>query len=274
MTLLVAWAALDSKKKGPEVSSIYFATDSRYSWLDGKHNDYCQKTFYSKKYPELFAFCGDVNFPKRAIKDVIGEIDSTVYFNNMLTFENKMKFVENSLKKSRSKYEKELVEKFTILYGTRVSYYDFHVARFCGFQDNKKIISEEISLSTKSNSHIIYKDGSGKEDFENKWLELYGTQKSNSVRTSRAVYQCITDVLNITKAPTVGPIPQMIGLYRKGEGKKFGLYRNNHFFINGADVTDQISMRKEGKIEWRNDNFERVNPTTGAILPNAQHQPK
>ena len=32
MTLLVAWAGADCKKRGSRTSSLYFATDSRISW--------------------------------------------------------------------------------------------------------------------------------------------------------------------------------------------------------------------------------------------------
>ena len=32
MTLLVAWAGADCKKRGSRTSSLYFASDSRISW--------------------------------------------------------------------------------------------------------------------------------------------------------------------------------------------------------------------------------------------------
>lgn len=45
MTLLVAWAGADCKKRGSRTSSLYFATDSRISWNKKNGYDGQQKVF-------------------------------------------------------------------------------------------------------------------------------------------------------------------------------------------------------------------------------------
>lgn len=58
MTLVVGWAALDDKKVGKTVASIYFTSDSRYTYLTSSKaaafNDKGQKVFGSKNSPEIF----------------------------------------------------------------------------------------------------------------------------------------------------------------------------------------------------------------------------
>ena len=77
MTLIVSWAALDCKNNGPSVASIYFASDSRFSWkLSKQINDYGQKVFGCTNMPEIFAFCGDVVCPKTFIEKIVIQIDS------------------------------------------------------------------------------------------------------------------------------------------------------------------------------------------------------
>ncbi|MEP2508894.1 MAG: hypothetical protein ABJH72_06030 [Reichenbachiella sp.] len=63
MTLIISWIGVDDKKDGKEISSIYIASDSRYTWGKAKRYDYGLKVFGSSKHPEIFGFCGDVLFP-------------------------------------------------------------------------------------------------------------------------------------------------------------------------------------------------------------------
>ena len=66
MTLIVSGAGLDCKKEGNKVSSIYFASDSRFSWIEGNRYrkfDEGVKVLCSLRHPYIFANCGDVTFP-------------------------------------------------------------------------------------------------------------------------------------------------------------------------------------------------------------------
>ncbi len=59
MTLIISWIGVDDKKTGKEISSLYIASDSRYSTGPKTKFDYGIKVFGSSKYPEIFGFCGD-----------------------------------------------------------------------------------------------------------------------------------------------------------------------------------------------------------------------
>ena len=71
MTLIVAWIGVDDKKKGKEISSLYIASDSRYSTGVKDKFDFGIKVFGASKYPEIFGFCGDVLFPSMILGQII-----------------------------------------------------------------------------------------------------------------------------------------------------------------------------------------------------------
>jgi hypothetical protein len=97
------------------------------------------------------------------------------------------------------------------------------------------------------------------------------TAKNNSHRTSRGVYHCLSKTLNEIKDPKTGGLPQIKGLFREKNLRIFGVIVGNKKYIYGKESTGSIDP---SKIEWRNENFERMNPETLKILEGAQRQPK
>ena len=67
-----------------------------------------------------------------------------------------------------------------------------------------------------------------------------------------------------------GGCPQLIGLYRNGQVQPYGIIRNRRRYFQGREVDDSNQL---DNIEWRNDNFERMNPHTMRLLIGAQPQP-
>ena len=64
MILIAAWVGVDCKKEVNKVSSIYFASDSRFLWGNNSLKyDEDIKVFCSLKHPYIFRYCGDVLFP-------------------------------------------------------------------------------------------------------------------------------------------------------------------------------------------------------------------
>src|SRR2546425_10390322 len=95
MTLIISWIGVDDKKEGKSTSSIYIASDSRYSWGSAGIYDYGIKVFGSTRYPEIFGFCGDVLFPSLVLGQMIPQIDAGIIIDDKDSGETKnRKFVD------------------------------------------------------------------------------------------------------------------------------------------------------------------------------------
>lgn len=266
MTLIVSWIGVDDKKDGKSIASIYFASDSRYSWGNEGKYDYGIKVFGSSRHPEIFGFCGDVLFPSIVLGQMISQIDLGLLIQDADSGELKNKKVFNFIKSSFEKYPKDkIVETFTILHATRINK-NFKCYRTF-YNSDKKLDNKEIELPNISTK--IYCGGSGESDFNKNWLE-WNKSKHNNFRTSRGVYHCLNKTLRETKDPKTGGLPQIVGLYRNKNARLFGIIANNKKYIYGKESFDDINSTK---IEWRNENFERMNPETLKILEGAQRQP-
>jgi len=72
------------------------------------------------------------------------------------------------------------------------------------------------------------------------------------------------------KDPRTGGLPQIVGLYRNRNARLFGIVEEEKKYIYGKESSEDINSTS---IEWRNGNFERMNPETLKILEGAQRQP-
>ena len=273
MTLIVAWAGLDCKPKKKAVASIYFAADSRYSWSSGKINDFGQKVFGCISSPEIFALCGDVCFPKMIIQKSIGLIDDDHFFEETETADSKAQKIDGLIRGKLADYDKKLiVQDFHIFFGTRIKG-EFHVFRYDYNKTNGQLYTSEVSLPTE-HSDIVLCEGTGKDDFKNHWQ--YYNEKNINHRTSRAVYQCMYETLSMTEEKTVGRIPQLVGLYRKGYCRFFGVINKGKRYYFGHDGIKEISNKEISglpQVEWRNYCFEITDPYTMELKRGAQAQP-
>lgn len=268
MTLLAAWVGVDCKKDGNKISSIYFAADSRFSWGDTKLSpvyDEGMKVFCSLHYPYIFAYCGDVLFPLHTLERIIYKIDCGLFFEQPKdNFITKLSSVANEIGSSLVNYPNPKPS-FSILFASRESYYDFHLGEIKSEKGN--INCEEIKLPNKS--QIVYTGGSGKSDFKCVEEQLIKDRNLNE-GTSRFCFHCIAKTINDYESPTVGGAPQLVGLYRKGNGIIFGVEYNGERYILGKRTN---YMPEYLHIEWRNSNFERLNPKTLKLQEGAQAQP-
>jgi hypothetical protein len=76
MSLVISWVAKDNHG----FSSVYLASDSRAN-SNNKKFDSCRKIFYSKNYPEIIGYCGDVLFPSMIINSLIDMMDNNLLFS-------------------------------------------------------------------------------------------------------------------------------------------------------------------------------------------------
>ncbi len=275
MTLIVSWAALDCKNNGPSVASIYFASDSRFSWkLSKQINDYGQKVFGCTNMPEIFAFCGDVVCPKTFIEKIVIQIDSMHFFSDEMNGHEKSMLIYHNFCCYLEKYEKQkIVENFQMFYGTRACD-GFHIFKFDYNKKLDRVKYLEYTLPNKY-SDIVICEGSGKNDFNKLWAYHYG-EKNFNYRTSRAVYQCLYETLSTTEEWTVGRIPQIVGLYRKFNSRFYGIIHNGKRYCIGSEGIVEVNdsaVVNFLNVEWRNECFEIADPNCMKRMEGAQPQP-
>ena len=67
--------------------------------------------------------------------------------------------------------------------------------------------------------------------------------------------------------PRSGGAPQLVGLYREGAARSFGVIFNNERYLFGLPVNLDAEWEN---VEWRNELFERCNAESKTVLEGAQ----
>ncbi len=260
MTLLMGWVGVDNHG----ITSLYIGADSRYSWGAKAVNDGCVKVFGCSKEPHIFGFCGDVTFATNVIHHVVSQIDSGILLTSCNDSREVLHWVSAVVDSGLNRWPKNLLSKTVIFHGFRLSTYVFGFAKYK--IENGRLQSELLNLPKESG--VIDCEGSGKSDFTTRLNIL--TDKDNDYRTCRLMYNLLQEAIEQTSNYSVGGVPQIVGLYRKFNARNFGILKNGHLYFNGACVDGDSNLEN---IEWRNDNFERVDTYSMGLLPGAQRQP-
>ena len=269
MTTLLSWTGIDTH--GP--ASIYIASDSRISWGANHSWDVGRKVFSSRKFPEIFGYCGSVSFPIQILGQLIELIDSGLLFDGTETESIKLEKVTREIERSYMQLPTSQKGSCEILYAFRVGLKmrsSFHFSRI-KIHDSC-IIPEYIELPEQSG--LIVSSGSGKTSLNawyEKWVGLPFKDPHNTGRTSRNVFGAFCDSLKSGKDPCSGGAPQLVGMYRNGPGIGFGVIYDNKRYLNGIEVPESSALNE---IEWRNNLFERCCGESMKILGKAQRQPK
>lgn len=268
MTLIASWVAMDDNKEGKLPSSIYLASDSRITYLDSNghpmgNEDDKQKIFISLKRPEMFAICGDYCNCVRIIKSLIQIIDSDD--GEGWTFdavEEKIQYLTEYF----NKYVHKLKCKSSILYGTKIGL-ELFLFRFI-FENNSVSVSP-VPLGKLS--QVVSRDGSGEEDFDNSWLNFNENSVAfNEADTSRGAFRCIYEAIKTSSDVFVGGKMQAAVIYRGHNAPHpIGIYYNNDCYVFGKKFIAETNSI----VEYRNSEFEIVDPQTGKIAEGAQRQP-
>jgi len=267
MTLIVSWIGVDQKKNGNRISSLYIASDSRFSWGKSGKYDYGVKVFGCVNSPEIFGFCGDVLFPSNLINQLITQIDNGIFFYDTDCEKIKSKKIFDFISEAITLYPNfALTQNFTIIHGTRISQ-EFSLHKYLYDCKIRKFTYNQIDLPLFSTK--VFSGGSGAKEF-NVDFEHFEKESHNEYRTSRGVYQCLIKTLNKIKDIYTGGNPQIIGLYRNKNSILLGSVFEEKLYLYGREYLQNVNA---DNIEWRNENFERTNPNTGKILKGAQKQP-
>jgi len=184
VTSLAAWVAVDSRLP----SSFYLASDSRISFDGRPPFDAARKLFASSQYPDLFAYCGAVDFPFPVLEQALKQIDSGRLFSRddgatarNQKFEALLKSLTYPLKKGG----------FTVLHAARdgegmnVTFFLWSIE----WAAEKGWFNEPLDLPIES--ALVLSAGSGGtviREHNRKWRELLP-------RTSRSVFSAFCDAL-------------------------------------------------------------------------------
>ncbi len=273
MTLIASWVATDDKPTGKKISAVYFCADSRFSWTPtGKIYDMGKKVFTCKSFPEIFCFCGDVEFPTNTIYSLIDEIENGVMFSTDADIQTKKIIIAGFISQALENYPKDVLAQFFHIYHATCIRQEFYITKYS--YEGQGIQVYDLPLPAVST--LVFSAGSGKSLFEKNWRAA-NQSSVNEQFTSRNVYNCFSTTVDEAglhpknrNLSMVGGSPQMVGLYRTGKTQLFGIVKNGVRYINGHKVDYNLSLNN---IEWRNDNFERVDPQTMELMAGAQPQP-
>lgn len=268
MSLIVSWIGIDTHG----ITSAYIASESRITWPDGNHFDHCKKVYASSRYPELFGYAGDVQFPSIVLSQIITMIDSNMLFTQEMSCHEKNKLVFEKILYTLGNYPDEMgknqvqiihISRDTIVHG----YPSFHQYVLKYKRGTKPKISEN---SIPAKSDILEVLGSGKAEYMDNYNSKY--KKSSKAQTSKNVFHCFIHTLDHTTDTTFGGPPQLVGLYRKPltAGINFGIiYKRKRYFL-GMEIPQKGAFDQG---EWRNSNFELCSGITKKRLPTAKARP-
>jgi hypothetical protein len=266
MTLIVAWAALDKKGQEYDVSAMYILSESRISWGEGNIWDNGRKIFHFQNHPDILGYCGDVLFTTQVLSQIITLGDAGLLFKHEETFSIKSQIIFNQISALLLNYpESKLFPSFSIIHCGKTVKGTFECKLF-NWEKGGAFSTKVLSVSNFADRIIAL--GSGATEFERFYFDRY---KSYERKSSREIYQLFIDTLSNIKDTKCGGPPQLAGVYRGDIAKTFGIIIDNKRYVLGMEIMERTDF---GKIEWRNELFERCSPITNQILPNAQRQPK
>ncbi|AIE85676.1 hypothetical protein OP10G_2308 [Fimbriimonas ginsengisoli Gsoil 348] len=252
MSSLVCWAGVDSRG----TASIYIATDSRVSLVkstDGKAPrtkwDCGQKAYASPQTTWIFGCVGHGFFAAQIIPRVQSYLEA-IDAQGLTTearVEAACKFAANAMVSAPTFGEDEI----RIVMATREADKRFRVFQMICVPGG----ATWIELPLPSTSEIIFIDGSGS-TFIVKALAKW--RETSAANTTRAIYSALCDALLHQKRDpySEGP-PQLVGIYRIGSARSFGVIWRGHRYFHGIKVDDPIPT-----VDWRNELFEVCDPST------------
>lgn len=263
MTSLAASISYDSRGQ----CGLYFIADSRISWGDSKkHWDHACKTFSAKNSPDIFAYVGSAFLPVTLIPQVIQLLDMGCFPESLTSPENKHKKIIETISSSLKAMTYKENYGFKIIHGTRlhIGMQSEFMLWITAFKGDGTVHSDKLEIIYKDYSYFTTVLGSG----ENNVKISQQSETFNNIKgTSRRAIHLFCEELNSgTDALSGGP-PQMVGLYRIGNGRNFGFIWNKKKYISGMET---FSMQDWNSIDWRNSAFEICDGETGNRKPKAK----
>ena len=248
-------------------SACYLVSDSKITWPSGAQWNAAQKLFVAERSPDIFGYCGDVQFPTLALRQVVEQADRGLLFPVGASASVRHTAIANALSVASHAYPAHGVGTSTIVHFSRDGQggsAEFRLWRL-DWSQARPLTSVQLELPTES--VLAASLGSGSPvliDRNNAWRKAQG-------RTARGIFSSFCEAISSGKDPYSGGAPQLVGLYPKWNGLIFGTVFEGQRFIAGSEVPAGANVQP---FEWRNELFERVDPLTLQRLQGAQRQPK
>lgn len=260
MTTLIVWTSKDDHGR----SAIRLGADSRFTLDDRKPIktwDYGNKLFASSRYPDMFGYSGHVIFASSAIAQVCAASDAGLIKRSQSPEERAGQFramIADAFKALPSHPKNGT----TVLYCTRdgaEGTSDFSCWRLDFLVSGESTVSA-IDLGLPKDIRVE-SFGTGAEHF-NKHFRVRSQLEHG--RSTMAVYWTLAEVIGQPEDPFTGGLPQLAVISRKHSARPVGVLHNEKLSILGLEQSPErlvtgISM------EWRNDNFEQINPVTRQV---------
>lgn len=265
MTCLVSWIAADIN--GP--SAIYIASDSRISWASFFRWNYAKKVYALANTPDILGYCGDVLFTSQVLAQACNIADSGTLFDLDASCEEKFSKIAEVIKCVFEDYPNSKKESFSIIHCSRDdSIRDCNYKFMCHVLSwSKKNGWQEESINIPCISDKLGAFGSGAKFYNN----LYINYKPHLGGLSAGFFTTLCDVINRKLDFKTGGAPQLVGIYKNGPSKTFGVIFRGQRFLLGCKA-DPLSS--PGAVEWRNEQFERCDPLTLTVMAGAKKQPR
>jgi hypothetical protein len=255
VTSIACWPGVDSRGQ----TSLYVASDSRFSWRGGACDER-QKTFVSSTSLDIFAFCGAVAVPVQ----VLNKIEADGLPAGLSAHERHQRLLDGLRVVLGQPFAKP-VEPFTILHGSRdganmTAHFSLHRVDCL-----PSAVLLDTSHDMPAHSSLAISIGTGQTIVErqyHKWME------SGAGRTSRAVFSAFCDALQSAKDPMSGGAPQLVALVRSGPAHHIGVITRGVRCTRGRPVA--LDGSQDLPTLWRNTLFERCDPVTMQVLAGAQ----
>ena len=139
----------------------------------------------------------------------------------------------------------------------------FH-ARLMSWRDPQGWQVHELPLP-KQKSDVVHVDGSGRGAVTaeiDRWRK-----KDRPARTTRGLFGAFVSAVGSGVDPATGGAPQLVGLFRRDNGRSFGVLFRNQRFLYGMPVHE---LAPDSELAWRNELFELASGVTKRRLPDAQ----
>lgn len=249
MTTLVFWVGCDSH--GP--TSLYAASDSRASDGSGRVWDRCRKVFAFAQAPAVVGYAGPILAISQALSHFKDRFDLPEADLECLP-ERLVSVLEDAI----GSYPDRMPAASVVL-AIRRSARLARDVRFAAWEASivdGTVRLVELNTPTKASDAFAVR-GSGTVDTQEtvkRWREA-----DVSGRTSRSVFSGFCDALRSGRDRASGGAPQLVGMYRKGPAKTFGVVYAGAPYYLGAPCPPQEAP---GNTLWFNEIFENVDPAT------------
>ncbi|KGG90987.1 hypothetical protein P245_14320 [Comamonas thiooxydans] len=271
MTSFIAWSGADTHG----TSSLYFASDSRISWDKFGVNrwDTGAKVLASKNHPELFGYTGYALLPFTVLTQACTAIDAGLRDPQAeKSADGKCDWLSARIEEQTRAHPALPDSDFTILYGVRSGTRTYIQRKGNGNEPPVHDPSDPRATFTlyvmtwnaasgvfkskrypvpHSGSAIVCLSGTGADGIQTA-QDVW--RKSSSSGTSRTMFSSLCDALRKGDDKQSGGAPQLVGLYRKENGRTIGVVTQAGAFFQGVPFRSHPG----DAVEWRNESFDVV----------------